>query len=113
MPQLQSQQSIIDLISDDESQNPPRNRHAASKRARTPNSANPSKRQKLSTEIGVLDLSDVNTDSDYLAKQAAEKEAAQKEKALKESEKPIKLTTMDCIICLDTPTDLTVTWCGA
>ncbi|KAF2838442.1 hypothetical protein M501DRAFT_935912 [Patellaria atrata CBS 101060] len=76
------------------------------------------KRQKLSTgehislgqapeEVERVDLVE-DQDSLAIQKQRADQIKAQQEA----SNKPIRLSTLTCVICLDNPTDLTATSCG-
>jgi hypothetical protein len=60
----------------------------------------------------MVDLVDVDDDEkyeDFKAKQQAE---LIKQQQLDEATKPAKLADFQCIICMDNPTDLTVTHCG-
>ncbi|TVY19828.1 E3 ubiquitin-protein ligase complex slx8-rfp subunit slx8 [Lachnellula arida] len=63
-------------------------------------------------DVKVVDLADVEDESQYrelAAKQQAELIKKQNED---EARKPVKLAEFQCIICMDNPTDLTVTHCG-
>jgi hypothetical protein len=63
-------------------------------------------------EVEELDMIEIDNDrklEEFRKKQQAELISQQnREKA----DKPVKLTDFQCIICLDSPTDLTVTHCG-
>jgi hypothetical protein len=60
-------------------------------------------------EIEAIDLTeDANPLKDALQKQREDQIKAQREDA----GKPLMLTKMTCVICMDTPTDLTATNCG-
>jgi hypothetical protein len=74
-------------------------------------STSSSRRQSLG-EVEVVDLADVENESQYrelAAKQQAELIKKQNED---EAKRPVKLAAFQCIICMDNPTDLTVTHCG-
>jgi hypothetical protein len=60
-------------------------------------------------EIEAIDLTeDANPLKDALQRQREDQIKAQREDA----GKPLMLTKMQCVICMDTPTDLTATNCG-
>jgi hypothetical protein len=64
------------------------------------------------SKIESLDLSHIDSDAKYeeeRKKQQAELLAQQQKE---DREKPIKLSQFQCIICMDSPTNLTVTYCG-
>jgi len=74
-------------------------------------STSSSRRQSLG-DVEVVDLADVENESQYkdlAAKQQAELIKKQNED---EARRPVKLAAFQCIICMDNPTDLTVTHCG-
>jgi hypothetical protein len=80
------------------------------KSARVSEPAVPAIKRDSSTEI--VDLVDIEGDEaydDYKAKQQAE---IIKQQQQEEADKPVKLAEFQCIICMDNPTDLTVTHCG-
>lgn len=56
----------------------------------------------------------VNIDSDQKLEEfrAKQQEDLIKQQNQEKADKPVKLTDFQCIICLDSPTDLTVTHCG-
>jgi len=63
-------------------------------------------------EADVVDLVDIEDDlqyEDFKKKQQAE---LIKQQQQDEANKPVKLAEFQCIICMDNPTDLTVTHCG-
>ena len=78
--------------------------------------ARPSKRRKvlrgpspeLKTEIEEIDLIDV--DDDTKLSNALQEEAIRSQQAA--AEKPAKLSDLQCIICLEKLTDMTITKCG-
>ncbi|KAI9801177.1 MAG: hypothetical protein M1825_003451 [Sarcosagium campestre] len=59
-------------------------------------------------EVDLLDVDDDSGLSGLLRKQQEEQVQAQR----RAGEEAPKMSSLQCIICLDTPTDLTVTWCG-
>ncbi|QSZ36969.1 hypothetical protein DSL72_009061 [Monilinia vaccinii-corymbosi] len=82
-------------------------------------STKPSKRRKLSApkinadeDVEVVDLAENSNLQEYEAAQAKERENLIKQQNQDEATKPIKLVDFQCIICMDNPTDLTVTHCG-
>ena len=78
--------------------------------------ARPSKRRKvlrgpspeLKTEIEEIDLIDV--DDDTKLSNALQEEAIRSQQAA--AEKPAKLSDLQCVICLEKLTDMTITKCG-
>ncbi|KAF2015104.1 hypothetical protein BU24DRAFT_424010 [Aaosphaeria arxii CBS 175.79] len=85
---------------------------SAKRRKRSDGGAVPavSKDKKASTvEIGEVDLTEENTPlKEALDKQRADAVKAQQ----KPEEKATNFNTLTCVICMDTPTDLTATSCG-
>jgi selenocysteine lyase/cysteine desulfurase len=65
-----------------------------------------------SLDIEELDLVHVNDNEAYRNYQSQTQAEALKLQRQEEADKPIKLSAFQCIICLDNPTDLTVTFCG-
>jgi hypothetical protein len=64
------------------------------------------------TKIEEVDLVDVEDEEDY-AKFTSQRQADMiKQQQKEEAEKPAKLATTQCVICLDQPEDLAVTHCG-
>lgn len=63
-------------------------------------------------EVEEVDLIDVDNDEGYGAYQSQRQEELIRHQRQEEAEKPVRLSDFQCIICLDNPTDLTVTWCG-
>ncbi|KAI9734488.1 MAG: SUMO-targeted ubiquitin ligase complex subunit slx8 [Claussenomyces sp. TS43310] len=63
-------------------------------------------------EVEAVDLVDIDDDEAYGAYQIQRQEEMIKQQRQDEADKPVKLSDFQCIICLDNPTDLTVTWCG-
>jgi hypothetical protein len=59
--------------------------------------------------VDLVDIEDDEQYEDFKAKQQAE---LIKQQQLDEANKPAKLAEFQCIICMDNPTDLTVTHCG-
>lgn len=59
-----------------------------------------------------MNLLEVDDDQDYAAYVKEQQAKAAKQRQQDEVNKPVKLSEFQCIICLDAPSDLTVTWCG-
>lgn len=60
----------------------------------------------------MVDLVDIDDDEKYEDFKAKQQAALIKQQQLDEANKPAKLAEFQCIICMDNPTDLTVTHCG-
>ena len=69
-------------------------------------------RQPKYENADVVDLVDVEDDAQYEDFRARQQAEAIKQQAQEEANRPIKLAEFQCIICMDNPTDLTVTHCG-
>jgi hypothetical protein len=124
-PRLQHHESVfsdgsmVDLTS-----SPPLTRIAKRRRESGSNEegSRSSKRRKSNTgqassadtqaEVETLDLVDINDDRSYHSAKEAAAAAALAAQRADEASKPIKLSAFQCVICLDQPTDLTVTHCG-
>lgn len=65
-------------------------------------------------EASVEELDMVEIDSDRKLEEFRKKQQAEliNQQNREKADKPVKLTDFQCIICLDSPTDLTVTHCG-
>ncbi|POS86672.1 hypothetical protein EPUL_002271 [Erysiphe pulchra] len=63
-------------------------------------------------EIDVVDLRNVETMAQWEEKKAKDTAEAIKAYNYREANKPFKLSEFQCIICMDSPTDLTITHCG-
>ena len=63
-------------------------------------------------DTNVIDLSDFDDGTQYKDFQAKQQAEAIKQQNLDEATRPVKLADFQCIICMDNPTDLTVTHCG-
>ncbi|TQS36952.1 hypothetical protein Golomagni_02587 [Golovinomyces magnicellulatus] len=63
-------------------------------------------------EGDIVDLSGIETASQWEEKKRKDAADAIKIQNQKEANKPIKLSSFQCIICMDSPTDLTITHCG-
>lgn len=84
----------------------------------------PTKRRKISTpktrpakvnsdeDVEVVDLAENSNLQEFEAAQAKRQEDLIKQQNQTEATKPVKLVDFQCIICMDNPTDLTVTHCG-
>ena len=98
-----------------------RRRGAGSPSTRDKSSApsNPAKRRKIeapqasirSTKIEEIDLRDVDNDSG-LSKVLEQQRVATIKAQQEQANKPIKLSTLQCIICMENMKDLTATHCG-
>lgn len=65
-----------------------------------------------STNVEELDMVNIDDDQKLEEFRAKQQEDLIKQQNQEKANKPIKLTDFQCIICLDSPTDLTVTHCG-
>jgi hypothetical protein len=63
-------------------------------------------------DIEELDLVDIDDDESYRAYRNKLQADSIKQQHQDEANKAVKLASFKCIICLDFPTDLTVTHCG-
>lgn len=95
----------------------PGNSESASKATKEPGAVSPKKADF--SNIALVDLSGVDTDEQYeefKAKEAArktkEREDLVKAQNQAEANKPVRMADFQCIICMDNPTDLTITHCG-
>jgi hypothetical protein len=78
--------------------------------SRTPK---PVSAQSIPTEnVEVVDLAENDNLQEYEAAKAKRQEDLIKQQNQEEATKPLKLVEFQCIICMDNPTDLTVTHCG-
>lgn len=71
----------------------------------------PSRKQKVE-QADLVDLSTINDDDEYAEFKAKQQAELIKQQQEEEANKPVKLAEFQCIICMDNPTDLTVTHCG-
>lgn len=63
-------------------------------------------------EAEVVDLVDLDDDTKYEDFANKRQEELIKQQNKDESSRPVKLAEFQCIVCMDNPTDLTVTHCG-
>lgn len=63
-------------------------------------------------DADVIDLVDMEDGMQYKEFQAKQQAEAIKQQNLRDATRPVKLVEFQCIICMDSPTDLTVTHCG-
>jgi hypothetical protein len=63
-------------------------------------------------KIHVVDLLDIEDEVQYEAMKAKKQAELIKKQNEEEANRPVKLAEFQCIICMDNPTDLTVTHCG-
>ncbi|KAL8709478.1 MAG: hypothetical protein Q9225_007448 [Loekoesia sp. 1 TL-2023] len=119
---------FVDLTADSSPPNimPPatRKRRASALATPTPSSPAPvrtNKRRKTSdpavkdeeeTKVEHLDLLDVDDDKGLSQVLEQQQAAAIKEQQGKQGDQPTKLSTLQCIICMESMTDITVTHCG-
>ncbi|RAL59231.1 hypothetical protein DID88_006946 [Monilinia fructigena] len=89
------------------------------KRSFARSSSKSSKRRKISPpkidpdeDVEVVDLAENSNLQEYEAAKAKEQEDLMRQQNQDEATKPVKLVEFQCIICMDNPTDLTVTHCG-
>ena len=62
--------------------------------------------------LQMVDLVDIDDDDKYENFKAKQHAELIQQQQLDEATKPAKLAEFQCIICMDDPTDLTVTHCG-
>lgn len=62
--------------------------------------------------VEVVDLEDIEEKEEYETFAARQQAEAIKRQNEEEANKPVRLAEFQCIICMDQPTDLTVTHCG-
>jgi hypothetical protein len=77
----------------------------------TPNNDNGTSSRSGASAIAPIEIEDIDEDSALnttLQRQRAEQVASQQP----HTEKPLRLSNLTCVICMDTPTDLTATSCG-
>ncbi|RFU31774.1 hypothetical protein B7463_g4569, partial [Scytalidium lignicola] len=70
------------------------------------------KKQKVEDPADIVDLVDIDDESQYEEFKSKQREELIKQQQEDEANKPMKLAEFQCIICMDNPTDLTVTHCG-
>ena len=68
--------------------------------------------KKEDSEIEEIDLKDVDDDNGLSKALQKQQEMAIKAQRKEESDKPLKLSNLQCIICLESMTDITATSCG-
>ena len=99
---------------------PPPSRSASSQGAGRPSKRNKTaaspKHQKSvkkeDSDIEEIDLKDVDDDNGLSKALQKQQEMAIKAQRKEESDKPLKLSSLQCIICLESMTDITATNCG-
>jgi hypothetical protein len=113
--------SVVDLTisSPVEMVPPPRKRkpsiaenETAFKRARIFSNTKTTPSDPQASNVEVLDMVDVDDDQKYDDFKSKQQEELLKQQNQEKADKPLKLSEFQCIICLDNPTDLTVTHCG-
>lgn len=82
------------------------------KRAPTRRSTRTPAPRSSQDNVEVVDLEKVEGKEEYEDFQAKQQAEAIRKQNLDESNRPVKLAEFQCIICMDNPTDLTVTHCG-
>jgi hypothetical protein len=78
----------------------------------TGNSSRSTSRKQSLVDIEVVDLEGVETQKEYEEFKAKQQAEAIRQQNEEEANRPMKLAEFQCIICMDNPTDLTVTHCG-
>ncbi|KAF4634333.1 hypothetical protein G7Y89_g3780 [Cudoniella acicularis] len=63
-------------------------------------------------KVEVVDLADVENEAQYNELAAKQQAELIKKQQQDEATRPVRLADFNCIICMDNPTDLTVTHCG-
>ena len=63
-------------------------------------------------DVSIVDLVEIEDDEQYEDLKAKEQAAEFRQQQQDEANKPVKLAEFECIICMEKPTDLTVTHCG-
>lgn len=88
-------------------------------KATKPGSSRASVKAEDLSKVDLVDLSAVDSDEQYNEHKAKEEALKAKQQAdlireqnQAEANKPVRLAEFQCIICMDNPTDLTVTHCG-
>ncbi|KAI9640179.1 hypothetical protein NHQ30_011416 [Ciborinia camelliae] len=89
------------------------------KKARASPNSKAAKRRKISSpkidpeeDVEVVDLAENANLQAYETAKAKQQDELIRQKNQDEATKPMKLVAFQCIICMDNPTDLTVTHCG-
>ncbi|KAI9051549.1 hypothetical protein LZ554_004595 [Drepanopeziza brunnea f. sp. 'monogermtubi'] len=96
--------------------------HSRKRSAATPEEGRVSKASRTSISkgpsgfkddlVGTLNLVDIATNEEYEAQKAKDQAELVKQQNQEEATRSIKLGEFQCIICMDSPNDLTVTFCG-
>jgi hypothetical protein len=105
MPPFPNRKRKADTPGEDRSIRPRRETPAKS------SCSTPSRKQKVE-EADLVDLSAINDEDEYADFKAKQQAELIKQQQEEEANKPVKLAEFQCIICMDNPTDLTVTHCG-
>lgn len=116
---FQDQNDFVDLTAESPVMSQPNRKRKASATA-----PNPTKREKTSVPISrdshvkdenirvdEVDLRDVDDDND-LTKLLEQQRVAAVKAQQEQASKPLKLSSLQCIICMETMTNITVTHCG-
>lgn len=92
---------------------------AKASKATRPGSSRASVKVEDLSKVDLVDLSAIDNDEQYNEHKAKEEALKAKQQAdlireqnQAEANKPVRLAEFQCIICMDNPTDLTVTHCG-
>jgi hypothetical protein len=117
--------SVVDLtespVLDYAAMAPSRKRRAASTHSderpsktirKTPAAQGTEDRKDKSKKPEMVDLVEVENDAQYEELRLKQQAEAIKEQNEAEASRPVRLAEFQCIICMDSPTDLTVTHCG-
>jgi hypothetical protein len=93
-----------------EEQRPPKASRLPGSRERGARAAPAPKREFDQAEV--VDLVNLDDDVKYEDFRNKQQEELIKQQNKDESNRPVKLAGFQCIVCMDNPTDLTVTHCG-
>ncbi|KAG0648688.1 RING-type E3 ubiquitin transferase RNF5 [Hyphodiscus hymeniophilus] len=63
-------------------------------------------------DVSIVDLVEIEDDEQYADFKAKQQAEAIKQQQQDDANRPVKLAEFECIICMERPTDLTVTHCG-
>ena len=119
-PETEDYSDFVDLTADTSPPTMPPVRRVSKKPRETSSApSNPAKRRKTeasqssarSKEIEEVDLRDVD-DDDGLSKVLEQQRMATVRAQQEQANRPVTLSTLQCIICMESMTDLTATHCG-
>ncbi|RDW88669.1 hypothetical protein BP6252_00701 [Coleophoma cylindrospora] len=102
---------VVDLTSSPDMA-PSKKRKRTSEATPKRKSSTPQQARKDVAAADAIDLVDVEDISQYEEMKKKEQAELLKQQQQDEANRPVKLAEFQCIICMDNPTDLTVTHCG-